>query len=296
MRSHPSPEDTESAEPAGSKAVGAWLVQFARTCKTCRLYDASNPAVIRFREQLYHDLRALLEPFDDIALDVTSRELTHRGVVVYRAPSREDNLAAAFHRDGIRRLTFLKGITAEELGTFVDLFVHVSGHAGAEEDLVTLIWEREISGITVVAAPEEGDVDGGDEGDGGAAPLPWPGAAAAPAGARAVPAPVAPDPDGGSARSDDHNTRDEMGDLEVAYGELESHAIHEMARFQQEYEEESTRPIVARLLERVEDGLATETTPDDRRELASFIPRVLREALLSGDWTGSQSALRMQRA
>src|SRR5262249_48719694 len=126
-------------------------------------------------------------------------------------------------------------------------------------------------------------------------PMPWPAGAAAPAAAGHASRSTAPDPNGASARSDDHDTRDEMGDLEAAHEELESHAIHEMARLQQEHEAESSRPIVTRLLERREESLATETPPDDRRELASFIPRVLREALVSGDWAGAQRALRMQR-
>ena len=178
-KSNPSPTDAGSDAPQGARAVGAWLMQFTRTCKTCRLYDAHNPALGRFREQLYHDLRELLDQLDDVALDVASRELSYGGAVVYRAPSREDNLAATVHRDGIRRLTFQKGISAGDLDTFVDLVVHVSSRADVEEDLVTLLWEREISCISVVATPEEGDADGGDDGPSAAAPMPWPGAASA---------------------------------------------------------------------------------------------------------------------
>ena len=288
--------DVEPAPP-GARAVSAWLTLFARTCKTCRLYDANNPAIARFREQLHQDLRTLLDQFDDVTLDVASRELSYGGEVVYRPPSRDDNLAATFHRDGIRRITLLKGIEAAELHKFVDIFVHVSSHAGMEEDLVTLLWEGEISGISWVEAPEDGDVNAaGDEEPGAASPMPWPGAASAAvrgAGARAS---GAQQSDDGSSRSDDHEVLSRPGDLEVAFGELESRAITEMARLQQEYEAESARPVVTRLLERLGDGLATETTPDDRRELASFIPRVLREALVAGDWAGTQGALGMQRA
>jgi len=296
MPSDRSQVEDEAAPPAAARAVAAWLTHFARTCKTCRLYDANNPTVVRFREQLHLDLRALLDQLDDVALDVSSRELSYAGAVVYRAPSREDNLADAFHRDGIRRITFLKGIAASELEVFVDLFLHTSSHAGAEEDLVTLLWEREISSITVLEAPQEGDVDeGGDAAAEAPAPMPWPGAASAAAETASARSTGASDSGDGSARSDDHDVRSDMGDLDAAFEELESRAIHEMARLQQEYEEESARPIVTRLLERLSDALAAGATPEDRRELAGFIPRVLREALVSGDWSCARRALGMLR-
>src|SRR5262249_46069559 len=108
----PSPEnpraDAELATTAEARAAGAWLSQLARTLKTGRLYDAANPAVVRFREELHQGLRALFEKLDELPLEIASREISFGGVVVYRAASREDNLAAAFHRDGIRRITFLK--------------------------------------------------------------------------------------------------------------------------------------------------------------------------------------------
>ncbi|HEV2105936.1 MAG TPA: hypothetical protein VGU27_09420, partial [Candidatus Eisenbacteria bacterium] len=55
-----------AAAPGGApsdpvvKAAAAWLNQLARTLKTCRLYDATNPTVVRFREELDGALLRLL--------------------------------------------------------------------------------------------------------------------------------------------------------------------------------------------------------------------------------------------
>ena len=43
--------DSADQDPA-VKAAGAWINQFARTLKTCRLYDAINPTVGKFRQDL----------------------------------------------------------------------------------------------------------------------------------------------------------------------------------------------------------------------------------------------------
>ena len=63
----------ETADAAKLRDVGGWVVQLARTLKTCRLYDAENPTVVRFREGLATDLKALLDRHGPIRLEVTSR-------------------------------------------------------------------------------------------------------------------------------------------------------------------------------------------------------------------------------
>src|SRR5262245_47126262 len=46
--------------PANVKAADLWLHSFARTLKTCRLYDSDNPNLARFREELAHSLDQML--------------------------------------------------------------------------------------------------------------------------------------------------------------------------------------------------------------------------------------------
>jgi HEAT repeat protein len=303
VASQQSPEspraDTELASTAESRPVAAWLAQLARTLKTCRLYDPANPAVVRFREELHQGLRALFERLDEMSLEIASREISYSGALVYRAASREDNVAAAFHRDGIRRITFFKSVTAAELETFLDLVLHVTSRAAGEEDLVTLLWERELPSIQIAAAPQEGDVDGGgDEGPAAPSPLPWPAASAAArdaSGPGTVPGPVAGAGKEQAERSDDFEVPRRATSPEEAYAELERTAPAEMARLQREYAAESEIAVVTRTLDALEDCLASETTPEDLRELTAFVPRVLREALTAGDWSAASSALGLLR-
>ena len=48
-------------QEATARAAGVWVNHLARTLKTCRLYDANNPTVIRFREELAQALTRVLE-------------------------------------------------------------------------------------------------------------------------------------------------------------------------------------------------------------------------------------------
>jgi HEAT repeat protein len=287
----------ETADAAKLRDVGGWVVQLARTLKTCRLYDPDNPTVVRFREGLASDLRALLERFGPIQLDVTSRELLHEGQPAGAARSREDSLAPAFHRDGIRAITFLPGIEPREVDTFVDRILHVTGPGAGDDDLVTLLWEAQLPSINVTSVPLEGDVDGAAETDAGdASPLPWPKPVPG-----AMPSAAAEAAEGAGAldtmtRSDDWEVLARAGHLDHALGELEQGIEREIARFRAEHEAESGTAIVAAAVEVLADGVASESTPQDREELAAFLPRALREAVAQGEWRAARSGLALLRS
>src|SRR5262249_25018770 len=135
---------------------------------------------------------------------------------------------------------------------------------------------------------------GGDEGR-GPCPIPWPGASTAAGDANGHASGGASDA-GGPERSDDFELLTREATPEVGYAELERVAAGEMERLQREYAAESALPVATRALATLEDYLSSETTPENRRELGGFVPRVLRETLAAGDWRAARNALAMLRA
>ena len=166
-------------EAAATRSAAAWVNQLARTLKTCRLYDAGNPTVVRFREELGAALKAQVEAHGPLALRFTGSEVFWGERPLYEARSREDNLAAPFFRDGIRTLTFMDGIELAEVGTFLDQVLRVTAHGAGEEDLVTLLWDAQLVHVDMsyVSAEAEGDESENPQsaqGGASAAPAPWP--------------------------------------------------------------------------------------------------------------------------
>ncbi|TMQ51248.1 MAG: hypothetical protein E6K73_06245, partial [Candidatus Eisenbacteria bacterium] len=106
----PTPE-----QDAAIKAAGGWVAQFARTLKTCRLYDSGNPTAQRFRQELAGSLARILDEHGAMALRFTADDVQCEGVSLYPARSRDDNLALPFYRDGVRGLTFSPGIEPREV-------------------------------------------------------------------------------------------------------------------------------------------------------------------------------------
>jgi len=282
----------DAIDPAVVQDVTAWVGQLVRTLKTSRLYDAANPTVVRFREDLASSLATLLARRGALRLEVDSNTLSYAGHEVHAARSRDDNLAGVLHRDGIRILALEPGIEAREVDSLVEQILHVTGASAGDDDLVTMLWDADLPHLVIETVPIEGEADGGSE-DGAerAVAVAWPkqesGAGPAPSGS----ASLAPD----ASRSDDWSTGEQPTDLEEAFDALETAALFEIARFQQEYDASLGEPIATEAIRILQDCFASELTEADREEFADFIPRVLREVLALGDWSTAAVALRLLR-
>ncbi len=285
---HDSEEVVRTPEQeAAAHAAEVWVNHLARTLKTCRLYDANNPTVIRFREELAQALARTLDEHGPLTLEFASDDVFCHGVSLYPARSRDDNLALAFYRDGIHALTFSPGIEPAEVEAFLDATLAVTGQNAGENDLVTLLWEAHLPGLDVDYVPAEGDVGTGDAAEAGDV-VPWP--TAEPSGDEAEPA-DAPVPPDGEERSDDWALGDLAAEVEAGFAELESLAPSEVRRFLGEYEAEHAVPMATATIAITSAFLHAGAEAADRAELARFLPRVLRQTIAAGSWTEARHCL-----
>ena len=290
------PQPTSMPEPL-LKAASAWVTQLARTLKTCRLYDARNPAVLRFRDELRQATLELVADHGAITLRFLSDDVTCEDHSLYPARSRDDNLAYPFHRDGVRSLRLNPGLETDEVDMLVDCVLGATGTNLDDGDLVTLLWEADLRHIDVDFIPSEGDLGGSaaasqPEGDG--ALLPWPDAPdEPPAGAEPEPPPVQT---GAPGRSEDWSLGDLTVEVDATFAELDALAPAETERFRREFDEEHRVPPEAAALAIATACLSAEARPEDQAELATFMPRVLRGALAVGAWAEAQESLRTLRA
>jgi hypothetical protein len=297
MRASAQPEyDSEDAvrtpeQEAAVRAADVWVNHLARTLKTCRLYDANNPTVIRFREELAQALTHTLDEHGALTLQFTSDDVLCDGVSLYPARSRDDNLALAFYRDGVHALTFSPGIEPTEVEAFLDAVLLVTGQNAGENDLVTLLWEAHLQSLDVDYVPAEGDVGAGDAVDAGEV-VPWP--TMAPPEDEEAPEEPAEAPEG-EDRSDDWTLGDLAVEVEAGFAELESLAPTEIQRFLSEYEAEHVVPMATATIAISSAFLHAGAELADRAELARFLPRVLRQTVTAGSWTEARHCLALLR-
>jgi hypothetical protein len=289
------------ADPTAAKAASAWVQQFARTLKTCRLYDGDNPTVIRLREDLAAALPRLLAEAGDLALAFTPTDVLCEDESLYPARSREDNLALPFYRDGVRALTLRQGIEPSEIDTLLDLLLRVTGPHASDEDLVTLLWDSGLPHVEISYVSADADVEGGGdaEGPGGesAAIASWPEPGAGAAAPDAAPSDGGPDRESEepAVRSDDRLTGTRSGEVESVFEALDARAPEELARFRRAYLADCEATRVRTGLDLMRDCLAAGSGPDAHGDLAQFLLGILREAIGAGLWAEAREGLGLVR-
>jgi HEAT repeat protein len=295
----PAPADTHPPAPDASlKAASGWINQLARTLKTCRLYDARNPTVVRFREELARSLQRVLAEHGELRFRFTADDVFYGDESLYPARSRDDNLALAFYRDGVRAINFIPGIEPSELQQLLDCVLQVTGQNQTDDDLITLLWEVQLPHVEVDYVPAEGDTGGAPGEDDGSPLLPWPTAAAVEEGSTSSAAAEDGAGEGaapGASRSDDWSAGESTIEIEAGYEELQAMAATELERYRDEYEAEHQSSAATTALGVAQAYLAAGASEDDRDELGRFLPRVLRQAVAHGRWPEARESLLLLR-
>jgi hypothetical protein len=120
------------------------LKAFVKAVRAHQLYLPNNPMHARSLEAVRESFSALWQHTDEIELQVIETRLEWEGRVVLDEVERtSDNIAWLLYKDGIRELKMLKGFEEEELGVFFNLLQQVRKATDADDDLLTLMWERE---------------------------------------------------------------------------------------------------------------------------------------------------------
>ncbi len=136
------------------KSTKALIQTFLQTLKAYRLYESNHPILSKFLERLKRDFENYFEEFDSFSLQVGEYNLYFKGKVVYESDDIKESLAFHFFKDGIREIRFLKGLEFEEIVDFLNIVRKSDFINRLEDDLVTLLWERDFSHIIFTTVDE----------------------------------------------------------------------------------------------------------------------------------------------
>ena len=154
-------------EPANPElaSVKRLLTLLDKTAKSSRTYGAANPVAQKFFQELFEGLTAHLATYSKLAFLIQRSELYFNEEVVYRSEQDSSNESVAFklYADGIRELAFLEGLAAEDLSFLLDSLWSSLDSEEDDEDIVTRLWSKDLSTITMVTAEEVAQAStGGD--------------------------------------------------------------------------------------------------------------------------------------
>lgn len=118
--------------------------------KTLRMYPANNPIYMKTLEDLYSRFEDFFHYTDALSLKIKQHSIFHDAEEIYQNPEKEDNLALFFFKDGLRELTFKKGLLQEELEEFLKVIAMDFDNENVDDDVVTLLWEKDFQNIQYV--------------------------------------------------------------------------------------------------------------------------------------------------
>ena len=122
------------------------LKAFVKAVRAHQLYLPNNPMHARSLEAVREAFAAIWQHTDELELQIVETQLKWEGRVVLDEGERtSDNMAWLLYKDGIRELKMLKGFEEEELGIFFNLLQRVRKATDEDDDLLTLMWEREFA-------------------------------------------------------------------------------------------------------------------------------------------------------
>ncbi|MGH9428867.1 MAG: hypothetical protein ACRD2L_21485, partial [Terriglobia bacterium] len=145
-------------EPANPELVSVKrvLALLDKAAKASRTFGAANPVAQKFFQQLFEGLTAHLATYSKLAFLVQRSELYFNGEAVLRSEQDSSNESVAFklYADGIRELAFLEGLSPEDLTFLLDSLWDSLNPDENDDDIVTRLWSKNLSTITVVTAEE----------------------------------------------------------------------------------------------------------------------------------------------
>lgn len=137
--------------PADELKSAQELMQvFQRARKNLRIYPVNNPIYSRTIEEAFKKTEDYLEQFGDIDLKIKQNEILMNGKNIYQSAEKDDNFAFFFFKDGLRELRINRGLNSDELREFLRSISYDFERLEDEEDVVTLLWEKDFEHIKYV--------------------------------------------------------------------------------------------------------------------------------------------------
>ncbi|MBI2537208.1 MAG: HEAT repeat domain-containing protein [Gemmatimonadetes bacterium] len=267
--------------PVDPQVADALMQALVKGLRATQLYLPNNPVY----QQAIHNVRAAFasvwKETNELVLGVTESDLLLDQRPVLSQPNRSESVAWVLFKDGVRSLTFLRGVEEEEIPRFLGV-IHKARQlpADADDDLLTLLWEQDFEYVRYnfveLAAADTVPIPKAPE-----APPP-----AVPEQVRqqVVEETAAPEPPKGIVSLEDcDSTLHFLDDKEREY------LTHEVER---EYKQDLRGNVLAMLF----DLLELQTYSTVRAELISIVENFIPYLLAIGDFRSVAAICREQRA
>jgi HEAT repeat protein len=131
-----------------------------KTIKTFNVYPKGNPIYEKFAAELFEKFTLFFESAEELTVDVQQDSLLYRENEVFHSEERGENIALFLFADGLRQLNFHKDISRDEVTDFIEILrAALKSKTSDDDDIVTLLWEKNIRNMGYVAVDDTIDDD-----------------------------------------------------------------------------------------------------------------------------------------
>jgi len=127
---------------------------FIKTIKAFRIFPPENPSLVGFRELLFRKFQFFLKRYHVFSFKIGEYEFSFNNRVLYENKDLKGSLAFFLYKDGLREFRFMEGLEEWEIQGFLDIIKRGDQVNKLEDDLVTMIWERDFVHISYQATDE----------------------------------------------------------------------------------------------------------------------------------------------
>ncbi len=134
-----------------TQAVRDALASLARSFKRISVYRHAPDQHLAYLEPAAAELRSLLDELPSVTVIVEPTALVFEGESVHSEPARETGFCFRLHRDGVRSLTFRRGVGLDELLALAHVAMADPQAEGGREDAVTELWKADLPHLSYSA-------------------------------------------------------------------------------------------------------------------------------------------------
>lgn len=133
------------------KAAKEIIQALLKARKAIRMYPENNPIYKKTVDETFSKFTDMFSFRDELGLKIKQNEILLDTEQIYLNSEKEDNLALFFFKDGLRELIFSRGLSEPELEEFLRIIALDFEREAADDDIVTLLWEKDFQNIKYAA-------------------------------------------------------------------------------------------------------------------------------------------------
>ncbi len=126
---------------------------FEVVLKVRRLYDQGNHLRRDAELKLIEKFVDVFTELPEFTVDISADAIEFEGRTLLKAPRTDSSVPFRLFQDGVRSLNFVRGITADELRTFLDI-VEFDPDESGNDDIVSKLWREDFRFIQYEATEE----------------------------------------------------------------------------------------------------------------------------------------------